>query len=425
VKRVNFLLVFVIAGLAFQLFWEGWLWSLVVFQPETHKPFDFSALYTAGRIAASSSYHLLYDVPTELQVQETIYGFSLRDDQLLPFNHPPVLVPILQLICTPDYTASYWRWVLVSFGFVVGSAIFMERILSAMKWALGSKLLLLISAISFYPVFTGLLKGQDSAFLILGGMIWLYGMVRGKDWAAGLGLAMTVIRPQIALILAVPFLFNRRKVWWWFAAAATLLAVFSIGLVGLRGVQDFIHLVIISAAGQGFGLNEAGMFNFTGMVFRLFPGIPISLLHGLAWVLFLATLAGLAILWKISPVLSIRHIVLAACLSLFASPHLHFHDLGFLLIPVLGLIIIGGNKGQTVEGTIFPSAIVLPRTEIDIKQIQWAVFLLAASLLMLFAELWDPARYTIPYLLMAIIPLAAWKLDKLQAGKVQSKLYSG
>jgi len=40
VKRVNFLLVLVITGLAFQLFWEGWLWSLVVFQPETHKPFD-------------------------------------------------------------------------------------------------------------------------------------------------------------------------------------------------------------------------------------------------------------------------------------------------------------------------------------------------------------------------------------------------
>jgi len=414
VKRVNFLLVLVITGLAFQLFWEGWLWSLVVFQPETHKPFDFSALYAAGRIAASSSYHLLYDVQTELQVQETIYGFPLRVDQLLSFNHPPVLVPILQFICTPDYIASYWRWVLVSIGFVVCSAILMERILSAMQWALSLRLLLLISALSFYPVFTGLLKGQDSAFLILGGMVWLYGMVRGKDWAAGLGLAMTVIRPQIALILAVPFLFNRRKVWWWFVAGATLLAFFSISMVGVRGVNDFIHLVIISTGGQGYGLNEAGMFSFTGMILRLFPGIPMDLLHGLAWALFLVTLGGLSILWKISPKISLRHLVLAACLSLFASPHLHFHDLGFLLIPFLGLIITGRNNELTKGGNPVPSAGSHPRTDIRLKPIHWVAFLLAASLLMAFAELWDPARYTVPYLLMVILPLAAWKLEKLQ-----------
>jgi len=103
-----------------------------------------------------------------------------------------------------------------------------------------------------------------------GGMVWLYGMVRGKNWAAGLGLAMTIIRPQITLILAVPFLFNRRKVWWWFAAVATLMTLFSIGLVGLSGAKDFINLMVISAGGQGYGLAEASMFDFTGMVLRLF-----------------------------------------------------------------------------------------------------------------------------------------------------------
>ncbi len=411
-RRVNLLLVFVLAGLAYLLFWEGWLWSLVVFQPETYKPFDFTSDYIAGRIAASNSYHLIYDVQTELQVQDTIYGRSLRVDQLLPYNHPPILVPILRLVFSPDYIASYWRWVLVGFCFVVASAILMERILHAMNWALGSRVLLFISVLSFYPVFAGLLKGQDSFFLIFGGMVWFYGMVRGKDWAAGLGLAMTVIRPQIALMLAVPFLFNRRKVWAWFAAAAALLVLYSICLIGLRGVNDFIHLTIISAAGQGFGLNEIGMFNFTGMVLRFFPGIPTGLLHGLGWALFLAALVGLSILWKISPTIHIRYIVLAACLSLFASPHLHFHDLGFLLVPFLGLVIIGENNESTKGGIPAPSSMAHPRTGIRLKPIHWVAFLLAASLLMALAELWDPARYTVPYLLMALLPLAAWKLEK-------------
>jgi hypothetical protein len=230
---------------------------------------------------------------------------------------------------------------------------------------------------------------------------------------------MTVIRPQIALILAVPFLFNRRKVWWWFVAGASLLMLFSVSLIGVRGVNDFIHLLLISAGGQGYGLNEVGMFNFTGMVLRFFPGVPVGLLHGLGWALFLAVLVGLSILWKISPLIHIRHLVLAACLCLFASPHLHFHDLGFLLVPFVGLIIIAGNKGQTKEVRAFPSAMAHPQSDIHLKPIHWVVFLLAASLIMLFAELWDPARYTVPYLLMAIFPLMAWKLERFQTGPAQ------
>jgi hypothetical protein len=57
-----------------------------------------------------------------------------------------------------------------------------------------------------------------------------------------------------------------------------------------------------------------------------------------------------------------------------------------------------------------------PRTDIHLKPIHQAVFLFAASLLMAFAELWDPARHTVPYLLMANFPLAEWKLERLQTG---------
>jgi hypothetical protein len=109
--------------------------------------------------------------------------------------------------------------------------------------------------------------------------------------------------------------------------------------------------------------------------------------------------------------------VLEACVSLFASPHLHFHDLGFLLIPFLGLVVIAGNKEQNGTGNDSVPALAHPRKGFNMKPIHWAAFLLAASLLMLFADLWDPARYTVPYLLMAILPMAAWKLEKLQTEK--------
>jgi hypothetical protein len=37
-------------------------------------------------------------------------------------------------------------------------------------------------------------------------------MFMQKDPLSGLGLAMLVIRPQIALVLAIPFIFKRRRV---------------------------------------------------------------------------------------------------------------------------------------------------------------------------------------------------------------------
>jgi len=48
-------------------------------------------------------------------------------------------------------------------------------------------------------------------------------------------------------------------------------------------------------------LNEIGMVNFTGMLLRFFPAMPVGLIHGFGWALFLAAVVGLSIIWKISP----------------------------------------------------------------------------------------------------------------------------
>jgi hypothetical protein len=177
--------------------------------------------------------------------------------------------------------------------------------------------------------------------LLLGVIIWFYGLVKKKDAFAGLGLALTVIRPQIALVLAVPFLFNRRRVWWAFCGGAAILGLYSLALVGLEGVGDFINLLRISAIGQGFGMDQNAMFNFTGMVLRILPQIIIiNVVHIVAWLLFLAAAIGLSIWWKISTEIHYHHIVLAVALTVFAAPHLHYHDLILLLVSIIALIVV-------------------------------------------------------------------------------------
>jgi hypothetical protein len=82
------------------------------------------------------------------------------------------------------------------------------------------------------------------------------------------------------------------------------------------------------------------------------------------------------------------------------------------LIPILGVIILMGRNGQVSDMPILLPVKVLPTQAVQPQVLRPVAFLLATSLLLLFAEVWDPTRYTIPYLLMMIFPVLAWKLEK-------------
>jgi hypothetical protein len=361
----------------------------MIFQPEVSRPTDFSIFYTAGRIAAEGHIGQVFNIQSQLEVQEKLLGYNFPLSHLLPFNHPPLLVPILQLVSNQDYMGSYWRWVLIMLGFLIATMLVINQLLRAEQWDRDSRTIFILCCWLFYPIFVGLLKGQDTAFLLLGAIVWFYGLVKKKDAAAGLGLALTVIRPQIALVLAIPFLFNRRRVWWWFCGGAAVLGLYSLALVGLGGVRDFITLLQISASGQGFGMNQNAMFNFTGMVLRVLPQVNINVVHIAAWGLFLAAAIGLSVWWKVSPEIRYRQIVLAVALSVFAAPHLHYHDLILLLIPVIGLMMVLVKTGR-------------------LKGRGAAALTVLISVVWMLGEAWEPARLTFPYLLMVGLPALTW-----------------
>jgi hypothetical protein len=159
--------------------------------------------------------------------------------------------------------------------------------------------------------------------------------------------------------------------------------------VGLGGVRDFITLLQISASGQGFGMNQNAMFNFTGMVLRVLPQVNINVVHIAAWGLFLAAAIGLSVWWKVSPEIRYRQIVLAVALSVFAAPHLHYHDLILLLIPVIGLMMVLVKTGR-------------------LKGRGAAALTVLISVVWMLGEAWEPARLTFPYLLMVGLPALTW-----------------
>jgi len=166
------------------------------------------------------------------------------------------------------------------------------------------------------------------------------------------------------------------------------LGLLSLAMVGLTGARDYLRILTISAGGQEYGLNQSAMFNFTGLALRLFPQIDPGLIRWLGWGLFATGMVGLSVLWKLSASIHLRHLGLAVVTSLFVAPHLHYHDLALLLLPILGFAII-----LVEAGVLRPEkSMYLPIT---------------FSILLLLGDI-SPARFIIPYLIMAFLVIGLW-----------------
>jgi hypothetical protein len=169
---------------------------------------DYLAHYSAGYIFRYVSPERLYDLDLQLHIQESVAS-SFRLTRYYYYNHPPILAGILGWVTTKDFNASYFRWVLVLIVFHLTSLSLLLALMRHFQWQMEEIRILGISGLLFAPLFVAYLKGQDSPFLLLGVSLWTFGLLTSRDRVAGLGLALAAIRPQIALVLAIPFLFRR------------------------------------------------------------------------------------------------------------------------------------------------------------------------------------------------------------------------
>lgn len=381
-----------VAALALQLTWYAALMAAYVGAPGKLEGADFLAFYSAGRVAAEHGLSRVYNLDLEAAAQAETAGVPPGLQQVLPPNHPPFLFPFLALLARLPYRAAYFGYALLLYALAASGlpalscALRQLGWLPLQVWAAGAGLLL------FEPFFMSVLKGQDTALLLLGGLLWLAGFLRGDDRLSGLGLSLTLIRPQITLALALPFLFRRRRVFGWFLLGVAVLGLYSFLQVGWNGALDYLHILTLSAGGEGYGMGEAAMFDAIGLLRRLAPGLDPETVRTAGWGLYAAALVGLCALWGFAKEIKPWHLALAVTLTLFAVPHLHYHDLALLAVPLAGAAAAGVRR----ERLTVTRAAALPA---------------AVSVVLLFSELWDPARFTVPYLLMAFLPWLAWRYE--------------
>ncbi len=309
------------------------LWAQMITNPAERTGTDFIAFYTAGRVAREHGVAHVYNIAYQQEIQEKLLGFSLANHQPLLYNHLPFLIPLLYLIIQKNYILSFFLWLLLLF-IVYGASFLLLFHILPQNWHKKTKKRLILSGFLFFPLFSSLLLGQDTAFLFLGVTLFLYGIRREEDALAGLGLAITTVRPHLSLVLALPLLFKKRKAFLHFLVFGGGLALFSFALLGTAGTKSFINILKLSGAGEWYGMQEAAMFNLSGLLIRLFPALPIQTVHIIGWSAYLLAIIALAFTQKRAEKLQDEHLSLSIIFSLFFAPHLHYHDLSLLLIPL-------------------------------------------------------------------------------------------
>ncbi|MCX7754063.1 MAG: DUF2029 domain-containing protein [Anaerolineales bacterium] len=326
-------------GLFLQLAWHGLLLAQTAGTGEFLKDIDFRIIYTAGQIAREGDWNAIYDLERQRQTQEQITGRPLKLADVLPFNHPPTLLPLQWLLALTRYPMAYLLWAGISAFVSLLNGWLVWRLARGADWPGMPAALLAAQSFLFYPLWVSINKGQDTLFALIGLTVLLLGLQAGRERLSGLGLALLTLRPQFALPLAVPFLFRQRRIWWWFVGMAALLVGYSVLMVGWKGVTDFLHLLTLTSSGETVLIHHADMYNLKGLLLRLLPQMSIETASGISWAAFALVLVCLCAWWARAERVGFQHISLAVTLSLFASPHLHYHDVSFLLIPTLGLLL--------------------------------------------------------------------------------------
>jgi hypothetical protein len=324
---------------------------------------DFISFYTAGRIVRAGTYGLLYDLDVQHAIQVPIIGPNFVPGGTLPYNHPPLFAPLLGLIAFDDYRSAYIAYSAILLGLLLLCAVVAARFLAEHGFDRRARMVAASSVVLFYPAFISLLKGQDTAFVLLGALIWMWALLARRERLAGVALALALLKPQIALALALPLLASRNRAAWWFCGTSALVGLYSWLLVGTGGLLGLLGLLRLSSDGQGYGMNQPAMYNFLGLLIRGAPTLDAGTLSLLKWAVYVLAIGCMCWLWwGKRDALTIPQIGVAVALSLFASPHLHLHDLSLLLLPALGAMALlwrAGRLGRLAALALLPASSLL------------------------------------------------------------------
>lgn len=337
---INWEKVFTIASLLSLFIIYSLLWIRMINTPMERTGSDFIGLFTGARLSQLYGYSVMYDIEKQQALQADVVGFEFHPDQTGYFTHPPFIVPLVRLITTEDYTISLIRWTIILLILNALTVFILLQTLPKGHFSKSETLILGLGAFLFTPTFSGLMNGQDTAVLTLGAAIWMYQIFNNKPFLAGLGLSLSAIRPQIAILYTLPFLFKHQRVFWGAVVGGVGLAIFSLLIIGPNQLPVYLHIIQVVESGMWNLPHATDMPTLSGILRRNFEHMDQTVYRNIIWGIFLIGISAISIWWKRNNQITEKHIGLLILLGLLLVPYAHYHELSLLLIPIFCLIRI-------------------------------------------------------------------------------------
>jgi hypothetical protein len=223
----------------------SWIWQGVF--PLSYGT-DYMAFRSIGKIANDLGYSEIYDLENlrAYQTRELItLGVLGEPEDISIFPAPifPIFILPFQLLSNFGAEPSYWIWAILNLLAVIVYLFYFMRKLPTDKPSGSSGLIIIITLLISYPVFTNLVEGQVQALLLICTGEFIRHAVKNKPIPAGLWLGGLLLKPQL-LILIIPVIVILRhwKLLLAFIASASMVLVTSLLMSGVSGLKAMINL---------------------------------------------------------------------------------------------------------------------------------------------------------------------------------------
>jgi len=335
--RLNYRRILALVGVFSLMAYLIYYWVNLLNDPDQRTGSDFIGFYNFGRIMQEKGIQHIYDIEEQERIEEEVVGHPVT---VIFYTHLPFMAPLAAAIVDEDYLASFKRWAFILLLLNALNVYLLAQLLDSKRFTRENWLILILGAFFFDPTASGFMNGQDTAVLLLGTAFWVRGMFAKDDFLAGLGLSLTTVRPQVALFLAIPFLFKQRKVFWGFVLGSSILAGISVWMLKIEGVSKFIESLRYIESTIWIEPHSFDMPTISGMIRRNFTVTDPTLAKTFVWICYLLGIAFFSAWWYRSEEITEKHIGLITIFAVFLLPYAHYHELTLLLIPIFCLIRI-------------------------------------------------------------------------------------
>jgi hypothetical protein len=296
-------------------------------QPQTT---DYLAFATGARVVGSDA-SCLYCTDAQTTAQIGLLGQAPPDRTDFPnlYVNPPLAAFLLRPLASLSLGDGVRLFVLLSLIALAAAALLFLRRLPR-SWAPEWRIAAVMSAVASLPAVTGLRLAQWGPFLLLAVAAALVSLDRRRPVAAGLLLAVLLVKPQLVwLVGPVLVVVGSWRVLAGFLAGAASWAISGLLLAGpgqLRALVDLTTSGSVSRADDKEGL----------------PGIVAALGGGATAADIAAGVLGAAAIlavWRLRSRIDpgVGAVAIGLGLSLALSPHTYPDDFIILAVPLLAL----------------------------------------------------------------------------------------